>query len=169
MSNITLREAQELLLIDKHQLDIEVEYQPSLANRIGEEMVHCESRRDEAKEAVGVTDAEIANSIRKEATDKGDKVTEAKVASMVLQDPFHKKAMSFYLNLKKEAAIWAVTRADFVARAFMISQMCGLHDTEYFARESVTNSNKVEKVRGLLRERMIEEKDEQRRERVPRR
>lgn len=163
MSNdFTLEEAKELLLIDKHNLDIEVELQSTIADRIGEKMVEMESLRDAAKENVAVVDAQIADEIRREVEDAGNKITEGKLTQQVLIDDKHEKVMKKYLDLKKDTALWKILREDFVGRAFMVSQMCGLYESEYFSRESIKSGSKVNAAKMRFRETAIQEKNEQR-------
>lgn len=159
MHNLTLEDVEELLLIDKNSLDDEVEMQSATSSCVGKRMVEIESIRDAAKEALSIVDACIANEIREKVEKKNEKITEAKLNHQVLLDDRHKDAMYGYLESKKEAAFWKIKREDFLGRAFMISQMCGLHESEYFERTSV----KINNVKMKIRDDLIKEKSGQRR------
>lgn len=163
---MTLEEAKELLIIDKHNLDIAVERQSTLCNQVGEQMVEAESMRDLKKEDLACVDAKIADKLRKIASEEGSKITEAKIAQRTSTDLKHIEAMKEYLNCKKKAAMWKILREDFTGRAFMVSQMCGLYDSEYFSKAHVDTSSKTERSRSRVRENAIEEKHLQRKRMV---
>lgn len=163
MSNdITLEEAEELLLIDKHNLDDEVELQNTIASRVGQKMVEIKSLRDEAKAMWKKSEGIAANEIREKAVEDSVKRTDGQVVQLILLNEGYQVALDKYLRLEKEAALWKIKREDFVGRAFMVSEMCGLYASEYFSRESVSKSSKVSAARMRFRENMINERKGQR-------
>ncbi|MHA1942631.1 MAG: hypothetical protein ACW97P_13085 [Candidatus Hodarchaeales archaeon] len=136
MLNLSLEEGREKLIIDKCDLDGEVSVQVIAANLIGEKLVDAESRRDEAKENVATQDALVSITLRREAEDKNEKVTEAKLKELVHVSKEHETAMEEYLKLKEEAAHWKILREDFIGRSYMLTQLCELYKSDYYSKDS---------------------------------
>lgn len=142
MEDLTLKEAQKLLLIDKYALDIVCVEQPELFSRIALAHSKAVNLRDKGREDLVIGDAEISNSLRLTSEKTEMKLTEAKLSLQVVVHETHIKNNEEYLELKLEADQWSALRESFLQRASMIKLLCELYLSDYFSTKSVT-SNKI--------------------------
>lgn len=146
MSELTLREAKALLLIDKYNLDDECINQSSVFSHVADQCAEAGSMSDCAKQLLAQTDADVAEKIRIKASEENIKLSEAKLQEQILLDERHQKAFSEYAEAKLNADKWYSMKEAFVQRSFMLKDLCGLFYAQYFTKESVNiNPSAVEK------------------------
>ena len=157
MNNILLDEARELLMIDKHSLDIECQTQADIFFNVSENAVLVVSKRDAAKEFMSQEDARVANSIRIHAEKAGEKLTEAKLQQMITTHPDHIQVTSDYMKAKLEADNWNILKESFLMKASMLKELCALYINKYYSDIEIkgdknTSRIEVESVRQKLSE-----------------
>jgi hypothetical protein len=140
MRELTIEEARKYLQIDKYALDEACTNQADLFFNISEKAVLASSEKDLAKENLAVVGAEVAATIRQEANDKGEKITEAKIQQLITTSEEHKQAHLEYVEAIKEAELWKVLRDGFLQRSSMIKALCELFLNNYYADITVKSS-----------------------------
>jgi hypothetical protein len=148
---LTFKEADELLQIDKFSLDKMCQTQVELFSKISNTYTFKISERDMDKESLAVIDAFLASEYRQDAEDLGEKVTEAKLNQRVQISKRHKGAFQKYIDSKLIADRWGILKEAFIQRASMIKHLCELQLSNYFADVEVKGNVKTEEVtnRGL--------------------
>ena len=130
----------ELIKLDRHALDTAAEEQAQLFLDVCDKHTQAISLRDEAKEALEHTDAEISSKIRLEALDK--KPTESAIKEQVIQSTRHAAANVDYEYKKRTADFWGNLRAAFDQRAKMIRELTGQYSAGYFTVQSSVQARK---------------------------
>jgi hypothetical protein len=138
---VDVAEFRAYLKIDKHALDQELEEQPMLLFQISEAFVQAAAERDMLKEQLATVDAKLDNKIR---MDYGDsKYTEAMIKTEVQSNKTHEIATLKYLDAKKQADLLLALKEAFVSRGFMIRDLCGLYNANYFEEASVRGTGET--------------------------
>lgn len=157
MDEITLNQARELLLIDKHNLDEECITQPSISSSVGDQFITAKSIRDKAKKELAEVDALIAKELRLDADAKGTKLSEAKLQESIILDERHKSAFNIWAEANLTSERWENMKDSFHQRGFMLKDLCSLFYTAYFVKESVNvNKAAVEKETTDIRKKLQE-------------
>lgn len=146
MKDLTLKEAQELLQIDKYALDEVCVEQSELFSKIALNHSEAINVRDMIKDTLSTEDAHIAFDIRFTAEKSNEKLTESKIFQAVLVNSKHKELSERYLRLKLEADQWSALRESFLQRASMIKLLCELYLSDYFSTKSVKSSKSGDEV-----------------------
>ncbi|MCP4763006.1 MAG: hypothetical protein GY870_14605 [archaeon] len=94
------------LLIDEHALDLEWLHQSSKFMKYSEKAAQADREKKKAKEALDITKAEIDKSIREEAKNNGEKVTEKVVEGRVMLHPDYHKAYDALIEAEYEYSIF---------------------------------------------------------------
>lgn len=124
--------------IDEESLDIEWLEQPKLMLQYSKHCADCERKRDEAKEALELIQAELDNKIRQEPEKYNiEKVTEGTVKACILQRKAYKDANKAYLDAKYEFNIAKGAVEAFEQRKVALENLVRLHGQSYFAGPSV--------------------------------
>ena len=121
------------LVLDKHAQDDELIQQASLLHKASEAYEKAIFNRDNMKEILARTDAEIDAFIRGE----DEKATEAKIKNKIITDPDHISAFQEYIIAKLEAGKLAALKDAFKERGYMVRELCGLYLSNYFEQDSV--------------------------------
>lgn len=146
MDKITLEQAEELLLINKHELDDDCVTQSSIFHSIGDQFLTAKSIRDKSKKNLAEVDAVIAKELRLDADTKGTKLSEAKLLELIILDNRHKEAFAVWAEDNLIMERWENMKDSFTQRSFMLKEVCGLYYTNYYVRESINiNRAAVEK------------------------
>lgn len=132
-----IEEFRGYLAIDKGQLDEEVVRQPSLYLEVSESQVMAVAERDTLKERLGVVDAELDISIRRQLEKDETKATETMVKNLVLTHKKHAQAFDAYMTAKTAADMLGVLRESFHQRKSMLQELVQLHVTNYFETSSI--------------------------------
>jgi hypothetical protein len=153
---ITIEQAKELLMIDKHNLDQECMSQSDIFFRIEEQVAMAISLKDHAKENLTQVDANLAKEIRQAAETNSIKLTEAKIQELIVTDEKHSKAMQEAIKAKYESDMWMNMKEAFAQRSSMLKEMCNLYLAGYYVRDSVkakTDAIEYSQNRQLINER----------------
>lgn len=119
------------LKIDKNGLDEAMAAQADLFFRVAEEYSLAVSRREEAKEALNTTDAELGQQHRTAKTAE-EKVTEGQIKDRVQKDPKHQAAFTHYAERRKRAELLGALKEAFQERGRMLRDLGHLYATGYF-------------------------------------
>ena len=134
---ITLDEARKALQINKDELDEVVLHHAGLYDEVAESHVRAVSNRDYLKDEMGKAHAEVANDIRAEASEKGEKITKDAVEAATILDKEYIAASEEYGQAKLEADLWGVMKDSFLQRSSMIKRLCDLHKEGYYTTRTV--------------------------------
>jgi hypothetical protein len=157
MAKITLEEAEELLIINKHELDDECIAQPSILHDVSDQFTTAKSIRDKSKKFLAETDALVAKELRLESDTKGTKLSEAKLQELILLDPRHKEAFGIWAEDNLTAERWENKKDAFIQRSFMLKELCGLYYNSYFIRESVNINHAAVEMKAAENRRILAE------------
>lgn len=122
-----------LIKLDRHALDSAAEEQAQLFLDICDHHTRALSLRDEAKESLARTDAEVASGIRRQAKAK---LTEGAIYDQVVQSLQHIKATTEYERKRRDTDFWGNLRSAFDQRAKMIRELTGQYSAGYFTVQS---------------------------------
>jgi len=136
----------KLLKIDRNALDDALVRQPSLFLSVSQGYVEAVSERDEAKEDIAVTKAEVSLDVRTKLDAEGSKSTEAIVTAMVEIDKRYRTVMKIYLEAKKEADRLLAMKEAFQQRAYVLKDLATLYVAGYYG-DSVVRGSAPQEVR----------------------
>lgn len=136
MKNVS--DYREALIINKHNLDLELTRQPELFFEVAEAYTEAASMRDALYENTKNTDSSVNMEIREDYANKGTKITEAQITALVQTHPDHVQAYEDYLNAKRTAEEFSALKDAFHQRSSMLRDLVQLYATGYFERTSVT-------------------------------
>lgn len=128
------------LLIDRNQLDAELETHSEVFNEVAEAHARSMSLRDEAKIASDEQYANSANKIRKEFEDGGLKFSETLVKDNVATDGDYLNALASYYNAKAMCDKLAGLRDAFEQRGKMIQHLGSLYISGYYTINRVAGT-----------------------------
>lgn len=164
--SLTLEQAQQLLLIDRDNLDDECVRYASLMYDIGTECAISVSERDEAKMIVEQTYANLARQKRADAERNSIKLTEAKVEELVRTDDEYIEANNEYLEKKRNCDLWYSMRDSFASKGKMVVEVCNLFLAGYFGDKVIKSSESTEQVGyDSARKKLSEERNKKERSR----
>jgi uncharacterized protein (DUF1778 family) len=132
------------LTIDKLALDDDLAEVGAIFQEVGEEIAYAVSRRDEAKDELARTEADVDNLVRRDAVQTGSKVTDtmAKHAVQLHRDVVGAKAR--LRNREEELARLQALDRSFTQRGYAIKEMVSLHLAAYFSTTGKTVRHDVE-------------------------
>lgn len=136
-----INEFKKYLEIDRNALDEELAHQPQLFFTVSEAYVEAAAMRDELKEKLATTDAELDNLVRIDLEQSQSKVTEAIVKNAIQSHPAHKAASDAYLAAKKEADVLLAMKDSFYQRASMIRDLSSLYIANYYDSSSTKGTS----------------------------
>ena len=154
MEELTLEEAENLIAIDKNDLDTICQIHPEIFHRIAKSGADMKSLRDEAKETLQKVEATESLAIRTQLDKVGEKATEVKISQLLQLSERREKAVSRYLNAKAEAEAWLILKETFLERAFMLKNLCDLHGQSYFTTTTLKSSSVQQQSYENLRQRL---------------
>lgn len=134
---ITLEEARELLIIDKHQLDEVCLTHANVFDDVADRHAQAVGERDYAKGELSKVYAEIIGDLRQDAAEKGNKVTEKGLEAAAHLEKDYIATNETYLDAKLEADRWSIKKDSFLQRSSMIKRLCDLHQSGYYTSRSV--------------------------------
>jgi hypothetical protein len=130
------------LMIDKHELDTELQEQPDKFFDAAEAYVKAAARRDYLKDEIKRVDAGLYTYHRKKQEKLG-KATEGSVNSAVLQDATHQEAVAAHLAASEKADLYLALKESFHQRSYMIRDLCALFIAKYYETNSVSGDTGV--------------------------
>lgn len=163
----TIEQLQEMLKIDKNDLDEEIVRQPEIYYQVAQQCSEKQSQRDYAYDDIKRAYAEISLEVREDFEREGRKSTEALVEATVRADPGYIKAQEQHAKLRLEADKYAALQEAFSQRAYMLRELVKLYVSGYFMDSSV-NAGKFdhdEHKAGDIRKRAAEQRKGQDRNR----
>lgn len=146
MPQLTLEEAQELLLIDRNNLDTECSRYSDVLYKIGTAAAIAVSERDEAKLSLDQAYANKAQQIRTQAERDSVKLTEAKIEEMVKTSEDYIDANTEFLEKKLQADLWYSMKDAFSGKGKMLVEVCNLFLAGYFGEKVIRGDKSVEEV-----------------------
>jgi hypothetical protein len=148
------------LQIDRHALDDALVEQPETFHSVSKAYVYAVSNRDELKDKIRKTDANLYLEIREEAALNKEKLTEAAVQARLEVHESHTAAREAYLESCKQADLWQALKEAFQQRSYVLKDLAGLYISGYYATTSVKGkaSKEVEEIADNTRKEAIHEK-----------
>lgn len=126
----------ERLQIDKHALDDMWLQQPGIIQEIGERLALEISRRDEAKDELADTMAEIDGEVRELHADDDKKPTETAIKNEVAQDSKVQKAKRRLRALELNVSRLQMLRESFTQRRYALQDLVTLYVAGYYTSNS---------------------------------
>ncbi len=133
IGGIDVDEYRQHLLIDKDTLDENISVQPDLFFRVSTAYALACSKRDQAKEDLKQSDAELDLDIRHELQENEIKFTEGKIANLITSHERHVEAAGVYLDTCEEANILGALKDAFSQRSYMLRELVELYTVGYYA------------------------------------
>lgn len=130
---MTLKQLEDKLKIDEHALDIALREHPDLFYKVATELALAISNRDEAKQVLDETEAEVDMELRKDAATSGAKTTEKEIESNKKVDSKVKSANDKFLEERFNAAKWTALKEAYEARSYALSKLVDLHLANYYS------------------------------------
>lgn len=135
--DLHLQSLKKGLLIDKYDLDEELVSQPSQYWKVSDLVAKAINLRDTQKNLIDETSSEIDASIRVQALESGEKLTETALKIRVDASPKLMKLRRAYLQLKLEADEYAALKEAYAQRAYVLKDLVSLFTSGYFQTSSV--------------------------------
>lgn len=120
------------LSIDKFALDDSLAEVGQIFQDVGEEIAFAISRRDEAKDEVARTEAEIDGIVRRDGVQTGMKVTDTAAKNLVIMHRDVITARQRLRNREEDLARLQGLERSFTQRSYAIREMVSLHLAAYF-------------------------------------
>ena len=128
----TIEELEAGLRIDEHALEDALKVHSDLFYKVSDQMTLSLSLRDEAKQQLEETEAEVDLGLRKDAALSEERVTDTAIAFQRKIDRRVKAANANYLKLKHDAARWAALKESFEQRSYALSKLVDLYIANYY-------------------------------------
>jgi hypothetical protein len=139
----SIEELKDRLMIDRSNLDEEVIQQPGLYFLVSEMLVTAISFRDAAKENLDRIDAELADKIREQWTNKKIRWSEVKVGDQVLLAPMHIKAKREHSGAALYVGRLQALQNSFDQKGKMLRELANLFVAGYFDNVAVTGGKRI--------------------------
>lgn len=136
-------ELREYLEIDKHNLDREIQRQPTLFFEVSDAYVRSAARRDFLKEEVSRTQSRLYAKHRRRFEKDGVKATEAQVNASVQSDEAYKEAVDKHIKAREKADAFQALKESFHQRSYMLRDLVALHIAGYYERASVDDNSNI--------------------------
>jgi hypothetical protein len=124
-----IQQYRNMLRINRHRLDDELEIQAELMDRISQQVNRLNSRMLEAKEQLLREEARLMEDISENASSK---MTVAQLEAAVRRHPDRKSAWSAYDRARYEFDEWEALRDAWKQRGFSIKTLADLYTSHYF-------------------------------------
>lgn len=131
MKELTLKEAENLLAIDKDDLTEELIKGPSILGAVGRNYVVSCDVRDRAKDFLSKTEAKIFNRLKKTS----DKSSDFSVKQRVSTNKEVAAALEEYREAKLLAAKWEILKETFNQRGWMLKQLAELYMAQFYSSD----------------------------------
>lgn len=130
--NISLREFAELLRIDRHRLDDELELQAELLHRISEEVVKAKSKAVELKDLLDRLEGDIYS----DAKQHYPKATVPELQGITLREPQRIAAFRNYHAARSNQESWEGLHDAWKSRGFALRGLIDLRLANYYTSDS---------------------------------
>lgn len=130
----TLDNYRNLLRIDKHRLDDELEIQAEMQERISSEVARLNTRAQEAKDELARTEARLLE----DAKDRDPKLTVSQLEASVKRHPDRTKAWAKYQAVRETYEEWVGMLDAWKTKGFKLADLGNLFASDYFAVNSLS-------------------------------
>ena len=161
---LNVAEFRSLLKIDRHDLDEEIQQQPTLYYQVAAEEVRVRSLLDKAESDLEYMAAALDSHIREEAENADESITESGVKSKIRQHKEYRSASALVIVLKERVGNLGVLKDSFRSRSYMLRDLVELYVAGYYTDAAVKGSS--DRHKGGKAERIRERLSEKRKERV---
>lgn len=132
MATITYEQFRMMLRVNKHRLDDELEIQPELLERIGNEVNTKNSRQIELKSNL----EQVANRLAEDIREDEPKLTIGAVDAKVKREAQYKDAWVIYQSARAEHDRWSTLLEAWRNRSYSIKTLSDLYSAQYFSLNS---------------------------------
>lgn len=137
-TEFTLQQAKNGLQIDSDDLDSAIINQSVLFYNVSQELVAAKENRDKLKDALDRIEAELSSDFRIELLENKEKVTEARLKELVINDTEFQHARSNYLKARNLVDSWESMKEAYSQRSFMIRELAHLWAANYYGDPSIS-------------------------------
>ena len=127
-----VEEMQAGIQIDPHGLDDAVMQQADLFFRVSERLAITISRRDQAKDNLKTTEAEVESIVREDAEQEEKKMTEAAIKNAVSLHRDVKEAQRDLNDLNSHVGLLQALRDGYSQRSYMLRELVALYLAKYY-------------------------------------
>jgi uncharacterized protein YneF (UPF0154 family) len=154
-----IEELESCLRIDKHDLDLAVSRHAELLHHVSKALAFAINDRDLAKKEMEDQYAITTLSIRESNAKSGVKTTEDQIKQMAQIDEDYAESLRVYHAARLKCDKLSALKEAFVARGYMIREMCQLWVSDYFADSAIkADDRNAETVRYELARNAISKK-----------
>lgn len=132
------------LIIDKHNLDEEIERQADLVYRVSQQVTLAISRRDEAKADLLEVEGRIEVAIRKNAGE--GRTTDKQVEARRNKHPKVVAARKAVIKANYELGKWNDIKEGLVNRGFAMRNLVDLYVNEYYAAKGISGRGDMKEI-----------------------
>lgn len=147
---------QDILNIDKYNLDEECMNHPNICEIVGELLFEMEGKRDSLELDKDEVFAQKAIDFKKEAAINDEKTSDAKIAQMVIINPLYKSLQRQYLDLKLQCKLLKNIKEGLDIKTAKINDLVHLHNSGYFVRNLGMNKEGVAQLKLQEKRRLIQ-------------
>lgn len=134
----------DMLRINKHRLDDELEIQADVMDRISSRIAALNSQKDEAENDLKLCEAKLFRELK----DNDEKITDKAADSAVKRDPERARAWTRANDAEALLRQWQGLYEAWKARGFSINKLCDLYAAQYFTKDSHSISSRSDRRRG---------------------
>lgn len=128
-----IKKLEAALLIDQHSLDTALREHPDLFYKVATELALAISNRDEAKQDLDETEAQVDLEIRADCARLNEKTTEKEVMSQCKIDKRVKSANDKFLAERLNTAKWTALKEAYESRSYALSKLVDLYLASYYS------------------------------------
>ena len=130
--SLTLDQVSNMMRVNKHRLDDELEIHPDIAHKISEALATANAKAGGLKEELTQLESNLLISIRR----GGEKLTAGEVTAEIETDPKRVSKMREYLSAKKDAERWTGAHDAWKQRGYALKGLGDLYVAQYFTVDS---------------------------------
>lgn len=162
-----ISEYRKMLRIDRNSLDTELEEQPEIFATVSDLAALSRSKKDEAKGAIALVEAEVENVIRRRALKEKKTVTDKAIRAKVATDERVLDQQKRYLDLSLQTERLDQLKEAWRQRNYMLRELSSLFIAGYYQSHSAGSAGaKADKVRTKRAEEISARMSERRRSRL---
>jgi hypothetical protein len=139
LDSVPLEELEKGLRIDPDALDEALQDQPQSFYAVSKELVLLLSRRDAAKQALQIVEAEVDAEIRRSLSKEEKRVTEKEIETRRVVHKDVQQASDELLELNKQAAQYQALKEAFQQRSYVLKDLVGLALSNYYGEVAVSS------------------------------
>lgn len=140
-------ELRSSIRIDKHSLDEELVQFPSVMLEVNEQVAAAIADRDAKKSLLNESEAQALARVRKDAADKGEKITEGAVKERAAMDSLVMKDSDIFQAAEESVRMWQALQNALDAKGKMLRELGSLFVAGYWSVSSAGGSATSAKVK----------------------